>query len=399
MIHLNNKYILTNCVVYTENDIHKQGFVKVRNGTIEEVGDMNQLSDISDYQEIKLNDESMVIPGMIDVHIHGANGSDVMDGTTEALENISSVLPKEGTTSFLATTMTQENDTIEVALSNVARYLHTNTEKTNAEILGIHLEGPFVNKERAGAQPIQYIQPANLSLFQRWNKLAEQNIKLVTLAPEQKESRSLIEYLVTQNIIVSAGHTDATYSQMEEAADLGGVSHITHLYNQMRGFHHRDPGVVGAAFTDPRFYVELIADGLHSSPEALRIATDQITSDRLLLITDAMRAKCLKDGKYDLGGQVVNVNNHKATLDDGTIAGSTLRLNDAFKNILRYSLFTIRDLIRITSENAAKELQIFDRKGSITPGKDADIVVLNKNYDVEITLCRGKIAYNRGGTL
>ncbi|MDX8045640.1 N-acetylglucosamine-6-phosphate deacetylase [Gracilibacillus sp. S3-1-1] len=386
--------LIKNIEIYTEKHVIKQGYIKVEQHTIKEIGTLDQLTSEDDYHILDFANQSLkAIPGFIDIHIHGANGADVMDGTREALQTMANILPKEGTTSFLATTMTQAEDAIEHALTTASRYMQSQ-QANAAEVIGIHLEGPFVNKKRKGAQPEEHIQQPNVALFQKWNSLANEQIKLVTLAPEETGGTELIEYLHKKGIIASAGHTDATAKQIQEAIPHG-LSHITHLYNQMRGFHHREPGVVGAAWLEQALKVELIADGIHSDFEAVNIAFKTIGKDRLILITDAMRAKCLPDGRYDLGGQEVFVEKEQARLADGTLAGSTLKLNDAFKNILQFTDCSFEEAIAVTSTNAAKELGLIDRKGTLTEDKDADIVLLDENNEIALTICRGNIAYER----
>ncbi|SHN34574.1 N-acetylglucosamine-6-phosphate deacetylase [Gracilibacillus kekensis] len=386
--------LIKNIQIYAKDNHIDNGFIKIKNQQIEDINTMENLENndedhIIEFQHI----EAKAIPGLIDVHIHGANGADVMDGTEEALHTMSKTLPQEGTTSFLATTMTQSEESIGKALQNIASY-KDKQPYNEAEILGIHLEGPFINKERKGAQPEEHIKAPNIKLFEKWNKLAKNYIKLVTLAPEVEGGLELTKHLATKGIIASAGHTDATAEDISIAIDHG-LSHITHLYNQMRGFHHREPGVVGSAWTQNKLIVELIADGIHSAPDAVKTAYHLKGKDNLLLITDAMRAKCLQDGEYDLGGQKVFVNNQKATLQDGTLAGSTLKLGNALKNMMEFSECSLEDAIMMGSSNAAKELGVDNRKGAIGIGKDADIVLLDENNDILLTICRGEIVYER----
>lgn len=394
--HERNRLILKNIEIYTEAGVINNGFIKIDTGKIAEIGSMSELTSIEDYHEMAMLDHYTVIPGLIDVHIHGVDGSDVMDGTKEALDRMSAALPKEGTTSFLATTMTQSEEAIQHALINVAKYMETQLFAKKAEVLGIHLEGPFVNKKMAGAQPIQYIIKPNVDLFKKWQQLSNGNIKLVTLAPEIDGCLELIHYLRDTDVIASIGHSLSTYEETKEAINAG-VTHATHLFNQMSGLHHREPGVVGAVFLQEELKAELIADGIHTTPEIVKLAYKIIGHDRLILITDSMRAKCLKNGTYDLGGQDVTVQNGKAVLSDGTLAGSILKMGGALKNMISFTGCTLADVIQMGSANPAKQLNIFDRKGSIAVGKDADLVILDKNYDVKMTLCKGLISYDKEG--
>ncbi|WML29147.1 N-acetylglucosamine-6-phosphate deacetylase [Neobacillus sp. OS1-32] len=378
--------------IYSDHDIIENGYIKIKNQQIEEVGSAANLLNKEGYRIVKLPSEYKAIPGFIDVHIHGVNGADTMDATTEALDTIVSALPKEGTTAFLATTITQENNQIESAIINAANYISSEQAPGKSEILGIHLEGPFVNAKRAGAQPSQYIIDPDLEVFKKWQRLANGWIKLVTLAPERPGGMEMIQYLTDHDVIASIGHTDASYSEVIAAVAMG-ANHVTHLFNQMRGLHHREPGVAGAALLEEKLMAELIVDGIHVRPEMVRLAYKLKGKAGLILITDSMRAKCLKNGQYDLGGQDVTVKDGKAVLKDGTLAGSILKLGHAVKNIIDFTGCSLEDVIEMASVNPAKQLDIFHRKGSIAAGKDADIVLLNENLDVKMTYCRGVEAF------
>ncbi|MBM7571314.1 N-acetylglucosamine-6-phosphate deacetylase [Aquibacillus albus] len=387
--------LLKNATLYTESGVIENGYIKLVDHHISDVGSMENLTAEDDFNTFNLPDDYKIIPGMIDVHIHGVNGADTMDATPEALKTMAKTLPREGTTSFLATTMTQNRDAIEKALLNAGKFITDEQEPGYAEIIGIHLEGPFINKERAGAQPIEHITDPNLELFKKWQTIAQHTIKLVTLAPEQPGATELIQHLKTHNVIASIGHSDATFEQVELAIQEG-LSHVTHLYNQMRGLHHREPGVVGAALLKEELMVEIISDGIHSRPEAVQLAFQAKKADRLVLITDAMRAKCLKSGTYDLGGQKVTVEDDRAFLEDGTLAGSVLTMDQAFKNMIEFSGCSIPEAIAMSSTNPAKELGLCNKKGSIAIGKDADVVVLDEENKVAMTFCKGYLAFQKG---
>jgi len=390
----NEAFIISNITVYAENHTYQNGYIKVSNGKITEIGSMNELIEEDKSEIITLSPKFSLLPGMIDAHIHGAAGADAMDATKEALETMAAALPKEGTTSFLATTMTQTKDAIEKALANAAQFIEEKQAAGKAEIVGIHLEGPFISQKRAGAQPPDYIIEPDLILFKKWQELAKGHIKLVTLAPEEKNGIELTSYLKQTGVTASIGHSDATYQEIDEAIQAG-ASHVTHLFNGMRGLHHREPGVVGAALLRHELFTEIIADGIHARPEMIQLAYRQKTSERIILITDSLRAKCLKNGTYDLGGQAVQVDDIKATLPDGTLAGSILKMKDAVKNMISYTNCELENIIEMTAINPAKQLNIFDRKGSIAVGKDADFVILDEHLEVVMTFCRGKLAYQK----
>lgn len=398
MIHNVNPILLKSVRVYSEDQIIEDGYIKIKDQKIIELGSSADLIEEENYKVIEIPAHFNAVPGFIDVHIHGVAGADTMDATKEALDTMAGALPKEGTTSFLATTMTQEGKQIENALINAGQYISEQQSQGAAEVLGIHLEGPFVNANMAGAQPIQHIVDPNLTLFKEWQQLSNETIKLVTLAPEQPGGLEMVRYLKENGIIASIGHTNATYEQVGEAIEAG-ANHVTHLFNQMRGLHHREPGVVGAAFLRDELKAEIIVDGIHVRPEMVNLAYKQKRSEGLILITDSMRAKCLKNGMYDLGGQEVTVKDGKAVLEDGTLAGSILKLGHAVKNIVTYTGCLLEDAIEMASVNPAKQLNLFERKGSIAVGKDADIVILDDNMEVFMTFCRGTLAYKREGIL
>lgn len=386
--------VLTNAKIYAENGIIDDGFIKMTGMNIEAIGWMHNYRTDEQAVIIDLQGHN-VIPGLIDIHIHGTSGADVMDGEIASLETIVGALPQEGTTSFLATTMTQSDDHISQALKNAANFIKNHQQPGQAEVLGVHLEGPFVNPSMAGAQPVDFIVLPEISLFEKWQKLAEGTIKLVTLAPEQKGGLELIQHLKQHGVVISIGHSNATFAQVQKAM-AAGATQVTHLFNQMKGLHHREPGVAGAALLLEELYAELIVDGIHVCPEMIQLAYQSKKSEKLILITDSMRAKCLQNGNYDLGGQLVIVKDGTAELQNGTLAGSVLKLDDAMKNMLHYcDDCTLEDVINMTSRNPAKQLNISHRKGSIAVGKDADIVVLDDHYEVLMTFCRGVLSYQK----
>lgn len=386
--------ILLGGTIYGEDGVIQEGYMKIEDGSISSMGSKQELHSMEGCEVVQVPTEYSIIPGLIDVHIHGANGSDTMDATKESLDVMTAILPAEGTTSFLATTITEKRAVIEDALKNVRDYMERHQHAGQAEILGIHLEGPFINPGRAGAQPVQSILKPDLEAFMKWEQLSGGTIKLVTLAPELDGDHALISYLRSKGIVASAGHTSATYEQMENAIDAG-LSHVTHLFNQMSGLHHREPGVVGAAFARPELMVEMIADGVHVKPEVVNIAYRQVTDERFILITDSMRAKCLKNGQYDLGGQMVTVEDGVALLDQNTLAGSVLKMDHAFTNVQDFTGAGMENAIRMASENPARQLGVFDRKGSLKAGKDADIVIMDAAQKIMATYCNGTLAYER----
>ncbi|MGP4105589.1 N-acetylglucosamine-6-phosphate deacetylase [Virgibacillus sp. L01] len=379
---------IKNATIFTESEGIVKGSIVLEDSTIKEIHNNVNTSPPENAQIIDGQGLNL-IPGFIDGHIHGAAGADVMDSTEEALDTMAEVLPKEGTTSFLATTITQSPESIENALRNVAEY---KSKCGQAEVMGVHLEGPFIEKSKKGAQPLEYIMKPDIGQFKKWQQLSGNKIKTITLAPEHDEDGTFIRSLYESGVNVSAGHTGTGFDGMKTAI-AHGVRQVTHICNAMRGIHHRDIGVVGAAFRLEELRAELIADGIHVSPEMLQLIYSNMGSERLILITDAMRAKCLSSGAYELGGQPVNVTEDRAVLDDGTLAGSILKMYQGAQQMLQLKDVSIRNVIEMTSSNPAKQLGVFDKKGSIKVGKDADLLLVDDDLHIKYSICRGVIAH------
>lgn len=349
------------------------------------------IEDINIKGPFKKN-KDILIPGFIDVHIHGGYSFDVMDGG-DATKELALNLPKEGTTAFLPTTMTQSNKNISKALKDAGTYF-LKQEPLAAKVLGIHLEGPYVNVKAAGAQPVQYIKKPDLEEFQKWNKLSGGIIKKVSMAPENDDGFSFIKYLKENNISPSIAHTVANYKTTKESIEAGADS-FTHTYNAMTPLHHRDVGVVGASYLHKNVASELIFDKIHTSVEAGLILVNNKTYKNVLLITDSMRNKGLPDGVSELGGQTVYVKGNEARLKDGSLAGSILRMIDGYKNLVFDLNLSLWEASNISSLNPAKSLNIDNKLGSIEKGKAADLVLLDKNLNVIETLVNGLTAYKK----
>jgi N-acetylglucosamine-6-phosphate deacetylase len=370
--------VIINARIYTGEQTIEDGFIRF-DRTIEAIGTMSEFEEIAGEETNDAHHQSL-IPGMIDVHIHGGYDVDVMDGDAERLHHFSRQMLQEGVTSFLATTITQDWADITRALETV----RTVVEEEDTTIVGVHLEGPFINPDYAGAQPREYIVEPDVVQLLKWQEVSGNTIKIVTYAPERPGARAFEEAVGLTGAIPSAGHTDATYTQNQ----AGHVTHGTHLYNQMRALHHREPGTVGYCHLTPEVYSEIIPDGIHSAPEMVDFAYRIKGADRLIVITDAMRAKGLAEGEYELGGQSVFVRDGAARLENGSLAGSILTMDAALRNIIAYTGCTLEEAVRMTSVNAAKELQL-TQKGSLSIGKDADIVLLDEGLHIQETIHRG----------
>ncbi|MBY0098346.1 N-acetylglucosamine-6-phosphate deacetylase [Mesobacillus maritimus] len=386
-----NPILITNATIYAEGEIVKKGSLLIKEGQIAGIF-TKELEELPEQLIVIDGTNFNLIPGFIDGHIHGANGADVMDATAESLDVMASFLPKEGTTSFLATTITQSPENIEKALVTIADY---ENKPGHAEVIGVHLEGPFVEKNRAGAQPEAFILEPDLDLFQKWQELSGKQIKTITMAPEHDSNGAFIKELVASGVNVSAGHTNTDFRGMKKAVTQG-VRQVTHLCNAMSGIHHRDIGVVGAALQLKELRGELISDGIHVSPEMMQLIFSHMRSERLILITDSMRAKGLAPGDYELGGQPVTVTEDRAVLADGTLAGSILKMNEGAQQMLKLEGVTISHIIEMASINPAKQIGVFDIKGSLSVGKDADLLLVDDEMNIIYTICRGVIAYKGG---
>ncbi len=341
----------------------------------------------NDIEPITQTGDCLLVPGFIDEHTHGAGGADTMDGTAEALSAISETLAKEGTTAFLATTMTQSDDNLKTTLKAVANY----NEFKGARLLGVHLEGPFISRKHIGAQLPEFIRKPSIEYFEELQTLSGNKIKMVTLAPEEDDG-GLIAYLNKHKVIASAGHSDATENNMKEAIKAG-LSCVTHTFNAQSPLHHREVGVAGSALLYDELYCEVIADTLHISVPALKLLLKNKPETKLVLITDSIRAKGTAAAVSELGGQTVYVNDGQARLADGTLAGSLLKMNEAVKTLVTKSGSGIEKAIDCATYNPALNLGIEEECGIIKDGARADFTLLDENFNVMLTVVGGNIVY------
>jgi N-acetylglucosamine-6-phosphate deacetylase len=323
--------------------------------------------------------------GFIDIHIHGSRGHDVMDATPKALEEIAKSILATGTTSFLATTMTMSKEDIDAALSNIQNF----QQKEGAKVVGVHLEGPFINRSKHGAQDPQYIQKPNIELIASYMDI----IKMITLAPEVEGAKEFTHYLRENYpaILLSIGHSDASYEEAKESFKWG-VSHSTHLFNAMNLLHHRKPGIVGAVLEDDEVSCDVIADKIHIHPSFYNLLY-KLKKEQLILITDAMRAGCMQCGLSEIGGQKVIVKDDEARLEDGTLAGSVLTLNKALKNFSQYSDISLPELIATVTSIPAKKLKM--KKGLLEKGYEADLVLFDEEFEISSVYLDGNIVFKR----
>ncbi len=337
-------------------------------------------------EEIKLNGE-YIFPGFIDVHIHGFLGSDTMDSSFDAINIMSEGVVKNGVTSLLPTTMSMPKGILQTALDNVKEY-KKNQSVNGAKVLGVHLEGPFINKEKKGAQPEEGIYPIDEDLVLNNKDI----IKIISLAPEMDNAINFINKY-KDDFNFSIAHTNSDYKTASLAIENGAKS-FTHLFNAMTGLNHRNPGCVGAAFTN-ECYVEMICDDIHISNDLYSLVKNVKGVDNILLITDCIRAGGLKDGEYDLGGQEVTLKNGKCTLPGDVLAGSVLNFVDGVRNFYNKTKTSMEDLAKLTSVNQAKYLKMEDEIGNIKTGLFADYTIINKDFDVLYTIINGNIVYKK----
>jgi N-acetylglucosamine-6-phosphate deacetylase len=391
MTALNNSFIVTNARVVLEDEV-AEGYLVVDNGMIAEIGRGDCLASVREDWLVVDGKGGLLLPGFIDLHVHGGYGGDFMNADRKSFDQITSFHANHGTTAMLATTMTASKEAIEAVLAAVDDYVKQ--EMPHTPLIGVHLEGPFISEKWPGAQNPAYIHDPQLSWLKQWNEQYPGLIKLLTLAPEKTGTRETIAWLAGQGIIAAAGHTDALYDEVIAAADAG-LSHAVHTYNAMRGLHHRQPGTLGAVLTDDRIHAELIADGEHVHPAAIKLMLAAKPRDRVILITDAIEAAGMPDGDYELGGLAVTVRSGTARLTQGgALAGSSLTMIAAFRYMLEGGFgLSVGDVSRMASGNAARELGIFDRTGSIAVGKQADLVLLDESLQVTSTWVQGRVVF------
>ncbi len=329
-----------------------------------------------------------IIPGMIDIHTHGACNYDTNDATKEGLELWAKELLKEGVTYFLPTTVTQSHEVLVAAAKNVAEYMKE--EHEGAKVGGLHFEGPFINKKNKGAQPEQFCRTPDIEEFKEFQEAAGGNIRVMTIAPEIDEDYALTRYCSKNGVVISVGHSGATYEETMLAAANGAKS-VTHVYNGQTGLHHREPAVVGAVMRNHDLYGEIITDGNHVTFPAIYDYAIQ-KGNKAIMVSDSLRCKGMVEGVYDLGGQSVEIRPNGSCYLAGTntLAGSTLRFNDGLRNLIEEVQLPIDLAIPMTSSNVADLLGIADHKGYIAANHDADFVVLSDDYQVTETFIAGK---------
>lgn len=374
--------------VVTPTHVIENGTVQVQDQIITYVGSTAN-APMWQHQTTYDAQGGLVIPGFIDIHVHGGMGADFMDADPQVLDTITTFHASQGTTAILATTMTAPHADIEHVLEQVYNYIN-HGQMPGAQIEGVHLEGPFISPKWPGAQNPEHIVLPNIEWLEQWEARYPGLIKQLTLAPEREGALLLIPWLRQHGITAAAGHTDASYEEIMEAVAVG-LNHAVHTFNAMTPLHHRKPGVAGAVLSTPAIHAEVIADGIHVHPAAVSLLAQLKQNNNLILITDAMSAAGLGDGQYMLGDQPVNVINGIATLpdDSGTLAGSRLTMIEGFCFLIQQAGLSIMQASAAASGNPARELGLYEQTGSLDIGKRADILVLNPEMELQHIFIKG----------
>jgi len=381
------RLVITGGLVVTPLDVLESADVVIEDGRIAGVG-----PGLAGHGADQTIDATglIVAPGFVDIHVHGSAGHDTMDGTREAIEGMARYFAAHGVTSFCPTTLTMAAE----AIMQSVRAVHECQQRppAGARPLGVHLEGPYINAEKKGAQPAQYVRTARSLDYRDFFSLG--NIRLISLAPEVDENKELIGFARGQGAAVAVGHSSATYEQVEEAVKLG-LNQATHTFNQMEGLHHRKPGTVGAALLLEEIYAQMIADGIHLHRAVVDMVVRLKGPEKTVLITDAIRGAGMPDGEYELGGQAIVVCQGAVRLADGTLAGSCLSLDAAVRNVVEFTGCDLADAIQMATLTPARSIGLAHCKGSLEPGKDADVVLLDEALQVVATIVMGEVVCRR----
>ena len=374
--------IIKNALVYTEDHKFEKKDVRIEDERIAEIAENGQ---ITATDEDVIDGEGMyAIPGLVDIHFHGAVGYDFCQASKEELLKIAEYEAKNGVLAICPATMSYNEEILGHVMDKAADY----KEDTGADLVGINMEGPFINLKKAGAQNPEYIMPADKEMFLRLQERSGGLIKLVDIAPEEPGAMEFIDRAKGE-VVISLAHTASDYDTAREAIEHG-ASHATHLYNAMPPLNHREPGVIGAVRDSEKCHPELICDGVHIHPSVIRATFAMFSADRMILISDSMRATGLEDGEYTLGGQPVTVRGNLATLHDGTIAGSATNLMDCMRFVVKTVGLPLETAVMCATENPAKEIGIFNEVGSISVGKRADFVLLDQELNIAAVYIDGK---------
>jgi len=382
---MSQKLLITNCRLFDVADKAQTTSILIENGTITQIGQINPPTDCKTLDA----QGRIAAPGFIDVHIQGAGGADILDATPEALKAISQTCARFGTTSFLATTVFKpehENQHLKIAAEYVGRDLG------GANLLGLHLEGPFISIPKKGMIQLDCICPPSIQVLDEILDISNGQLKMMTIAPELPNSIQIIKRLIDSNVIASFGHSSATYEQTIEGFNAG-ISHVTHFFNAMPSLHHREPGPLAAIFQTKNITAQLIPDGVHIHPAVLKLAFDILGPNRVIPITDGMQALGLGDGQFIYNGIEYESKNGAARYKDGTLIGTALGQSQLLERLTSFTGCPFETAIKTVTQKTAELLGIDDRKGSIESGKDADLVLIDQNYTVHTTIVMGNVVF------
>ncbi len=388
--------VLKNVLIYTEEKEFKAGAVRIEDGRIEQIC-LEQQTNGTEMEEWYAEEcldgrGCYLIPGMIDIHTHGCKGFDFCDGTLEAVKRMAEYQAEIGVTTFVPATMTLPVERLEQILQTGARFQREKEQGKYprcADMAGINMEGPFISSVKAGAQNVAYIIPAEEAVLERFQQAANGLVRYIGIAPETCDSAAFIRQVMGQAKVTLA-HSNADYETAKEAF-AAGVCHVTHLYNAMSAFHHREPGIVGAVADCKQVEAELICDGVHVHPAVIRATFAMLGAERMILISDSMRAAGMPDGHYELGGQKVTVQGKLALLEDGTIAGSVTSLPECFRYAVREVGIPLEEAVACVTINPARSLGIDKECGSIAVGRKADLVLLGRKLEVLMVVKAGQV--------
>jgi len=385
---MSERLLITNCRLFDATDDKQTTCILIENGTISQIG---QIDNSASFDK-KLDAQGRIIaPGFIDIHIQGAGGADILDATVEGLKAISKTCARFGTTSFLATTVfkpKQDNRHLACAAEHVGRDL------SGANLLGIHLEGPFISPQKRGMILPECLGPPSLQFLEEIQDITGGKLKMMTVAPELPGNQPIIQRLIDSNIIASFGHSNATYEQTIDGFKAG-ISHVTHLFNAMPTLHHRSPGPLLAIFQTKHITCQLITDGVHIHPAILKFAFEILGPNRIIPITDGMQALGLADGRYIYNGIEYESKNGTARYRDGTLIGTTLGLSQLLEKLINFTDCPLDVAIKAVTQNPARLLGLEDKKGTLAPGKDADLVLFDCDCSVHTTIVSGKIVFQK----
>ena len=380
--------IIDNVKVYTEEKTFVNGGIILDGDKIQSVY-MEEEKPQFGEQEVVDGNGAYAIPGLIDLHFHGCKGDDFCDGTQEAIERIAQYEASIGVTAIAPATMTLPVEELKQILSVAAEYKKKGTNPKAADLVGINMEGPFISKVKKGAQDERNILPCNIEIAEQFLEASEGLAKFIGIAPEDNENYLEFIEAMKGKVDISLAHTNSDYDTAKKAFDAG-ANHAVHLYNAMPAFTHRAPGVVGAVYDSKHVMAEIICDGIHIHPAMVRATFEMMGADRMILISDSMRATGMPDGQYTLGGLDVKVVGKRATLvSDGAIAGSATNLADCMRTVVKEMQIPLETAVACATINPAKSLGIDDQYGSIKAGKKADIVLLKDNLDLELVIKDG----------